>query len=306
MSRTHQAGLATGKHKSVRPTAFRVRAGTHRDTSTRHRRRLVLVVLVPVAAMVAVTGAAESPDQSDASRASRGQVPPPASAAASIVAPSVEPLAAPTRAPLEGARQPARSLDTAAAPTKRPASREASPTLPPLIPETGSGHLIVAPGLSPVIGTGSLTTYTVEVERGLPLPVRTLADTVDEVLADARGWTATGSHGLQRTNGTSDLRVLITTPTTTDELCAPLITGGRLSCRVGSLVVLNAWRWVNGAASYGKDLRSYRRYLINHEVGHALGNSHETCPGDGRLAPVMMQQTKGVDACAPNPWPYPE
>lgn len=99
----------------------------------------------------------------------------------------------------------------------------------------------MAPGLGPVVGTGPLTTYTVEVEQGLPLPIRTVAGIVEEVLADARGWTATGSHGLQRTDGPSDLRVVVTTPVTTDELCAPLVTGGRLSCRVGNLVVLNAF-----------------------------------------------------------------
>lgn len=174
-----------------------------------------------------------------------------------------------------------------------------------MIPESGSGQFTVATGLGPVVGTGPLTTYTVEVERDLPLSLRTVADTVEEILADARSWTATGRHALQRTDGPSDLRVVVSTPTTTDLLCAPLGTGGRLSCRSGNLVVLNAWRWVNGATAFGKDLQTYRRYLVNHEFGHALGNSHEACPAEGQRAPVMMQQTKGVETCVPNPWPYP-
>lgn len=90
---------------------------------------------------------------------------------------------------------------------------------------------------------------------------------------------------------------------TTDELCAPLLTRGRVSCQNGSRVVLNAERWVDGAAAYGDDTAGYRRYLVNHEFGHALGRNHVGCPGRGRLAPVMMQQTKGLGSCRPNSWP---
>jgi Protein of unknown function (DUF3152) len=43
--------------------------------------------------------------------------------------------------------------------------------------------------------------------------------------------------------------------------------------------------------------------MVNHEVGHALGRGHAACPRAGDPARVMMQQTKGVDACRPNPWP---
>ncbi len=67
--------------------------------------------------------------------------------------------------------------------------------------------------------------------------------------------------------------------------------------------MLNAERWARGARTYGADLSGYRRYMVNHEVGHALGRGHAACPRAGDPARVMMQQTKGVDACRPNPWP---
>ena len=67
--------------------------------------------------------------------------------------------------------------------------------------------------------------------------------------------------------------------------------------------MLNAWRWQNGAETYGEDLEGYRQYLVNHETGHALGYGHLGCPEAGAPAPVMVQQTKTLLGCAPNPWP---
>ena len=96
---------------------------------------------------------------------------------------------------------------------------------------------------------------------------------------------------------------MLASPATTDTLCAPLHTRGEVSCRNGDVVAINAKRWTNGAEAYGGDLDSYRIYVINHEVGHALGRPHEACPGPGDLAPIMLQQTLGLDGCRANPWP---
>ena len=57
-------------------------------------------------------------------------------------------------------------------------------------------------------------------------------------------------------------------------------------------VFINEVRWVRGALSFQGDIGSYRQYLINHEVGHAIGYlRHEPCDKQGGLAPIMMQQT---------------
>ena len=93
---------------------------------------------------------------------------------------------------------------------------------------------------------------------------------------------------------------------TTDRLCPPVRTNGLFSRFMRGRAVLNFWRWINGARAYAGRLAQYRRYMVNHEVGHALGHGHLGCPGSGRAAPVMMQQTKGVAPCKPNPWPLAE
>lgn len=283
-----------GQHKSVRNPSRHAQSGTHRQLTRRRRTPVRLVALLSLAGIAGGAGVVI-----DRGTGSSG----PGTEAA---APQETPT--PSLRAVDAAPRPTmRRTDTTRESPKPPVVRrnQPRPSAPPAIPETGSGDLILATGTSAAVGAGPLTTYSVEVERELPLSTNAVATTIDRALADERGWTATGSHSLQRTDGPSDVRVVVTTPETTDELCAPLDTGGRLSCRNGDMVVLNAWRWVNGAPAFAEDLTNYRRYLISHEFGHALGNPHEDCPADGALAPVMMQQTKSVADCEPNPWPYP-
>lgn len=155
---------------------------------------------------------------------------------------------------------------------------------------------------------GRVLRYDVRVEKGLPFDADDTARFVQTVLDDPRSWTGSGEVRWQlvKRGQKADLHAYVVTPKTTDELCAPLLTRGEVSCQNGNRVVLNAERWAFGAKAYGKDVQRYRQYLVNHEFGHALGRQHVSCPGRGDRAPVMLQQTKGLGGCKANPWPSPK
>lgn len=159
------------------------------------------------------------------------------------------------------------------------------------------------PGGQQATGPGRRLTYRVEIEQGMPFDPAQLAATVHRTLTDSRGWQPIRQVAFQRIDQTAELRIIVASPATTDQLCRPLDTGGQVSCRVRDRVVLNAKRWAEGTAGYRGQLDAYRAYLVNHEVGHALGYQHASCQSPGAPAPVMMQQTKGLGSCLPNPWP---
>ena len=189
-----------------------------------------------------------------------------------------------------------------------PSPSSAPPPAPSPTPvvASGDGRLTVVPGRGAVSGPGDPAPYVVEVEGGLGVDAGAFAREVEQVLGDPRSWGAGGRRALQRVEGGDvAFRVALVSPATTDRLCAPLDTNGYFSCGTGGRAVLNAARWLTGANAYPGPLPAYRQYLVNHEVGHLFGRGHEPCPGPGLPAPVMMQQTKGLDGCTAVSWPYP-
>lgn len=130
---------------------------------------------------------------------------------------------------------------------------------------------------------------------------------MERIFADPRGWTADGDSAFQRVSrGATDFVVKVATPGTVDDICGEfgLNTGGEFNCNVGDNVMVNLERWELATPVYAKDVTAYRALIINHEVGHFLGQGHVTCPGKGKPAPAMMQQIKGMKGCAPNVWPH--
>lgn len=196
--------------------------------------------------------------------------------------------------------EPSATAVAAPAETRKEKSLPAAPSREPIL-EAGPGTFALA-AAAPAETRGA-TTYRVEVEHGLPFAPADVAGFVESTLSDPRGWAAGEQHRLVRVGHSADLRIVLASPETADKLCAPLDTQGRLSCRNGADVVINAWRWRHGADGYAGRLIDYRRYVVNHETGHALGYPHASCPGAKQPAPVMVQQTLGLDGCKPNPWP---
>ena len=206
------------------------------------------------------------------------------------------------------AEQQAEAKQKAAAKQKAEDRPDAEAEDPVKVPATGPGTYDKAEtDVAAASSTGRLKRYDVRVEHGLDIDPEEAAEFIEEVLNDKRSWRGSGSwrFELVRPGESADLHAYIVTPGTTDRLCAPLRTRGEVSCQNGTKVVLNAKRWLLGVSHYGDDVINYRRYLVNHEFGHALGHQHVGCPGSGRVAPVMMQQTKGLGSCRKNPWPYP-
>jgi hypothetical protein len=163
----------------------------------------------------------------------------------------------------------------------------------------------VAPGSVPAPGGGEVRTVRVEVEQGLPVDRDVFAAFVLTTLNDPRGWGHGGTMTFARTDGDAPITVTLASPASASRLCADVEGGGPLSCRTAGRAVLTFQRWVDGTDEYADNLTGYRRYLVNHEVGHVLGHGHEQCPGPGLPAPVMQQQTLGLRGCTQNPWPYP-
>ncbi len=176
-------------------------------------------------------------------------------------------------------------------------------------PATGPGTFRYAGGSGPILGTGgTVRRYQVAVEDGLGQEPATFAASVDEILGAEHGWTASRKLRLQRVPRatTAEFTVYLVSPGTAERMCAVggLHTEKFNSCRLPGQVIINVARWLTAVPDYGAPLAVYQAYAINHELGHELGQGHETCPGPGAPAPVMQQQTYGLKGCVANGWPY--
>ena len=138
---------------------------------------------------------------------------------------------------------------------------------------------------------------------------------VQDVLADPKGWTQFGyNFNIVGDPYKADIKIYLTCPDNMRQLSSESTNELNLCDMTNRIVYVHADRWLNRYTQFNKSdmsLDDYRTYVINHEVGHALGCEHlDMCLSDGK-SPVMKQQTPGqVDAtgktCTPNPYPTEE
>ncbi|MGQ5259540.1 DUF3152 domain-containing protein [Micromonospora sp. ZYX-F-536] len=222
--------------------------------------------------------------------------------------PTVPPLVA---APLPLSPTPSADASPVAPPSPTPVLR-----LPGAVPTAGTGRFGYDERSGPVLGrAGELRRYRVAVESGSGEDAAAFGQAVQTALAGPGSWVDSGRLRLQQVPGGSprDFTVYLATARTAGRMCAAggvdIRIGGRpyTSCRAPGKVIINLDRWrlsVPHFVGAGVPLSVYRTYVVNHEVGHQLGHRHERCPGAGRPAPVMMQQTLFLNGCRVNPWPY--
>lgn len=147
-------------------------------------------------------------------------------------------------------------------------------------------------------------TYTIATKGNVQADFNEFKAQVNETLNSPLGWSRLGVKFTAVESG-GDFHVWLTessqVPSFSATGCDTVV-----SCTVGSNVIINETRWVNGSDSWngaGGSLRDYRSMVVNHETGHWLGHGHEYCSGAGQPAPVMQQQTINMQGCIPNPWP---
>lgn len=177
------------------------------------------------------------------------------------------------------------------------------------VPASGPGTFTTARASGDPVGSGGpLRRYKVLVEDGVDVSPGQAATEIQAILAHPRSWAAHGRGRFQLVSDgdSADVTIKIATPSTTDRLCAANgDTHGELNCEVAGGVVVNLKRWVKGSPQYDGPPAEYRHLIINHEIGHMIGfHRHMDCPGEGKAAPVMMQQIKGLKGCKSNAWPY--
>jgi hypothetical protein len=148
--------------------------------------------------------------------------------------------------------------------------------------------------------------FRVAVDRGLRVSRDAFIAGVRRVLCDRRSWIASG-----RVRFVYDARgpyvITLRTREATEQRCrflTGLSVNEHYSCASAWAreAVLNADRWLYGSPTWPGAVEQYRALLVNHEIGHVLGQGHRGCSGAGP-APVMMQQSKGMGGCRANEWP---
>lgn len=192
----------------------------------------------------------------------------------------------------------------APASTSRPAVATTATTGAPITIATPTTTATTAPTTAVPAAPPEVVTIPYRVERRVGDPATEGFEAVVEAtLSDPQGWARTGFRLVRQES--APYLIVLAEGQEVDRLCLPHDTYGEYSCQRRETVALNAERWREATPKWTGDLATYRQMLVNHEVGHLLGQPHprRQCPSPGRPAPLMAQQSTELDGCLPNPWP---
>jgi hypothetical protein len=254
-------------------------------------RSAALGALAGVLLVVVVWGAVWVWSPLDANGTGRG-------GAAGALTASPKPSAPANRSDSRGQpRAKAAAPSAASPPLPTPTPLAASPKMSPPAPSP-SGPPV------PVLAT---VTYEIAARGDVAVDLEDFAAQVAQFLSDPAGWPSAGIE-FERVEADGLITIWLAEDSQVPSFSSICSTG--LSCSIGRDIIINETRWVDSAPPGVMDdvpVRQYRLMVVNHEVGHWLGHhNHSSCPGPGQLAPLMMQQSKGLDGCVFNPYPLPE
>lgn len=145
-------------------------------------------------------------------------------------------------------------------------------------------------------------TYVVKYKGTIVASKSEFTTFVAATYADKRGWLRSNVRFRVAAKGTTPNFTVVLAQAkylpTFSSVCSV-----KYSCRAGRFVVINQNRWRLGSEFFPGGLTEYRTMVVNHETGHWLGSGHEYCGKPGALAPVMQQQSKGMQGCKTNAFP---
>lgn len=147
-------------------------------------------------------------------------------------------------------------------------------------------------------------TYVVETRGSITASLDEFKQQANDTLNDTRGWSRLGVTFKEVDSG-GDFTLVLSQASQVPSF-SPAGCDSEYSCNVGRYVIINQDRWLGATQSWnngGGSLRDYRHMVVNHELGHWLGQGHTVCDGPGQPAAVMQQQSMDLQGCTFNPWP---